>query len=75
MDYSDLLGPFIDFTAAAINMKEYLARNVDPFNHIGQLTVGFFEEITKIQGESRIIHEEVRMRGREGEREGEMKEG
>ena len=61
MDYSDIVEPFNRFLSAVINMKNYLANRVDPFQHIGQLVNGIFEEIAKLQRDAQIIETKVRI--------------
>ena len=60
VDYSDLYEPYRRFTEAAIQMKEYLNYEVNPFTHVDQLTTGFLDVTTNIQQSSRTHHESVR---------------
>ena len=74
VDYSELYKPFMEFTRAAIHMKEYLDNNVNLFTHISQLHVKFLDVIRNTQRSSRSINQDVSLVGRgaggrgEGER-------
>jgi hypothetical protein len=73
VDYSDLQEPFERFTQAAIRMKNYLDTNVNPFNHIGQLTTGFFDTVATLHPIGQSIHQEILIEcvGNRGRREAE----